>query len=1557
MAAVTMPTTATLPVPHGLGAAALDNQESTSQSLPLPSQVHTPPTTDEGSHKDDDAASSSSLSELDDDIEDEENRMRFEEAARAGAEAEQFSEVKPDRYENGVPIFTPTMAQFKDFQRYVKGVDPYGMQSGIVLIDPPEEWKRARKALDDIVKTIRIKNPITQEFHGAQGIYTQRNMEKMRSYNLPQWKSLCEQTENQPPAKRGEKRLNADKLLGRGIARSRKTEVSATPEPSKRASSRAKSIPIKEEPSDHDSTLLAPPTPTSPEVKPAALDNEEADDEAVSSTADPTPTKAKRGRGRPPGTGRPRGRPPKNANKKETSSAGKGAETTVAARRLRNAREANDEIDEEAFQDFDYRVYDNDQWTPERCDELEEKYWKSLNFSNPMYAADMPGSLFDDDTKEWNVAKLPNLLDLLGNSIPGVNTAYLYLGMWRATFAWHLEDVDLYSINYIHFGAPKQWYSISQKDAPKFEAAMKSIWSSDAKDCDQFLRHKTYLVSPAILKSKFGVNVNKVVHREGQFIITFPIGYHSGYNLGYNCAESVNFAIDNWLQYGKTARKCQCEADSVFIDVDWFIRRMNGEPTPEFEEVEVTDDEDEDEPTDLPTPPSSDRGRIKVPQKRKRALKELGPNKKAKKIIKIRKVSKNQPCCLCPNDFSWEELLPTTQGQRAHRTCAMYTPETYIASKDGKEMVYNVENISKDRLELKCHECRQRKGSCFQCSSAKCTKSYHATCAMHAGVQVDKGEIAVWHEGVEYRDIGFDWRCRLHRTVKRTRLTSELSLCNHANSCWQNAEFPQFLFSLKEGALIQFQATNFDDIEAGLVISGYDEGQDSVLVKILPDLKQVKEVDPTSILFVDSATSYLQKPSANALDLPEELQGKTASLPESTEKKPSPGDVFTEEPRTEWAEFVCSLAPVNKAQKPVDLAKEKQLWLYLGEKSSEGKAFYTADPANPVHDPASNFLDLVMPPKKTMAPPPQPKRQALSASHPLANFAAKNAAMQSIRQTVDKQQLQGSVLPGTFSGTTQDLTMGSGQARPIKASQIKPSQYKDIVTGQEARLNEQARIFQRQQVKARQLDATESSTSAVRHASIGIDHDAVQRQRHFQQQASQHAKHMKEWSNDPSLPPLKQYESFPSFSTLDTTGRYGPTMMNSNIRSQQYEYSNDWMNPSTTSRSPGFGHTQNSGLNSMLSSQYGQPQSPVTSPFPPYVQQSHLQYSYHANSNQSPPGSSASSTPYQQSRIETIRAAASQPPPPPPTAEVERQRRISNPAYPFKSPDQIKAQKEAEKHSPPGSRPSSSYMIPSPGLQQHDASSFMPHTGSSHPSPAMQPLDPQNPPQFINPNATQISPTGSSAGHRSARGSFSGLGLGSSVPLPLSHMGLKRSSSMDMMDLDMIHDMAPFPAASINPLQISNYIPKRSIYDPLNTTVHGGMMQQKPQAPLPKPILPHASAIQLPPQPPMTDPSAVLAQSLEKRPLGPTGLLINDRPIPKQLSDWFTRGGFWARVAGYYIQKHNGMASVYRSPFIAVKDKVGLDSWEGGLAERYYDNLEPAERQSIDAVRDGKAHP
>jgi hypothetical protein len=45
-------------------------------------------------------------------------------------------------------------------------------------------------------------------------------------------------------------------------------------------------------------------------------------------------------------------------------------------------------------------------------------------------------------------------------------------------------------------------------------------------------------------------------------------GYHSGFNIGFNCAESINFAIDSWVELGRRAKACDCVGDSVKIDVD-----------------------------------------------------------------------------------------------------------------------------------------------------------------------------------------------------------------------------------------------------------------------------------------------------------------------------------------------------------------------------------------------------------------------------------------------------------------------------------------------------------------------------------------------------------------------------------------------------------------------------------------------------------------------------------------------------------------------------------------------------------------------------------------------------------------------------------------------------------------------------------------------------------------------------------------------------------------------------------------------------------------------------
>ena len=211
----------------------------------------------------------------------------------------------------------------------------------------------------------------------------------------------------------------------------------------KRTTRGRKSAVKVEEDEAEDGVMTKPPTPKSP-----ARATTEGSPARQSTAPEPTPEPALDAHGRQP-------------RKKRIF---KTAKQRAADREI---------ADEEAFEGFDFRIQDADKYTPERCDELEKAYWRTLIYNNPLYGADMPGSLFDESTTSWNVAKLENILDCLAKKLPGVNTAYLYLGMWKSTFAWHLEDMDLYSINYIHFGAPKQWYSISRSDKDKFEQVMK----------------------------------------------------------------------------------------------------------------------------------------------------------------------------------------------------------------------------------------------------------------------------------------------------------------------------------------------------------------------------------------------------------------------------------------------------------------------------------------------------------------------------------------------------------------------------------------------------------------------------------------------------------------------------------------------------------------------------------------------------------------------------------------------------------------------------------------------------------------------------------------------------------------------------------------------------------------------------------------------------------------------------------------------------------------------------------------------------------------------------
>lgn len=220
----------------------------------------------------------------------------------------------------------------------------------------------------------------------------------------------------------------------------------------------------------------------------------------------------------------------------------------------------------------------------DHMDDLARKFWKRLGptMQSSQYGADMEGTLFDGaEACGWNVDQLKSCLALLEADyknadeltekfkLPGVTSAYLYFGMWASVFSAHTEDMNLLSINYLHAGAPKYWYAIAHEDSGRFESLMKSMFSHQANDCDEFLRHKRSLVSPNIL-TKAGISYTTQVQRAGDIMITFPGSYHFGFNTGFNCAESTNFAVPEWVPFGNKANICMCHPHSVRIDMHRF---------------------------------------------------------------------------------------------------------------------------------------------------------------------------------------------------------------------------------------------------------------------------------------------------------------------------------------------------------------------------------------------------------------------------------------------------------------------------------------------------------------------------------------------------------------------------------------------------------------------------------------------------------------------------------------------------------------------------------------------------------------------------------------------------------------------------------------------------------------------------------------------------------------------------------------------------------------------------------------------------------------------------
>ncbi|KAF5742549.1 hypothetical protein HS088_TW09G00599 [Tripterygium wilfordii] len=159
----------------------------------------------------------------------------------------------------------------------------------------------------------------------------------------------------------------------------------------------------------------------------------------------------------------------------------------------------------------------------------------------------------------WNlqvIARSPgSITRFMPDDIPGVTSPMVYIGMLFSWFAWHVEDHELHSMNFLHTGSPKTWYAVPGDYAFAFE----EVFCTEAYDGNtdriaalSLLGEKTTLLSPEVIVAS-SIPCCRLIQNPGEFVVTFPRAYHVGFSHGFNCGEAANFGTPQWLKVAKEA--------------------------------------------------------------------------------------------------------------------------------------------------------------------------------------------------------------------------------------------------------------------------------------------------------------------------------------------------------------------------------------------------------------------------------------------------------------------------------------------------------------------------------------------------------------------------------------------------------------------------------------------------------------------------------------------------------------------------------------------------------------------------------------------------------------------------------------------------------------------------------------------------------------------------------------------------------------------------------------------------------------------------------------------
>jgi len=148
----------------------------------------------------------------------------------------------------------------------------------------------------------------------------------------------------------------------------------------------------------------------------------------------------------------------------------------------------------------------------------------------------------------------------------GINTNLCYLETVGSVFNWHEEDSNLLSVYFLERGADTVWWFVPESESDTVErlllncmdpcllrAASLNVWKVLEQKANSF---------SATFFLKNGIRFYFYEMRDGDMVVTGPVGLHGGDNRGVNRASAVNFACLACFEFGiahaAEARKNQC---------------------------------------------------------------------------------------------------------------------------------------------------------------------------------------------------------------------------------------------------------------------------------------------------------------------------------------------------------------------------------------------------------------------------------------------------------------------------------------------------------------------------------------------------------------------------------------------------------------------------------------------------------------------------------------------------------------------------------------------------------------------------------------------------------------------------------------------------------------------------------------------------------------------------------------------------------------------------------------------------------------------------------------